>query len=103
MNFEFVGFYCCGEVIFKKNDEYIFIKSSLPKQDLVFRLGIDPQLINKKLRDMILFQAMKNGKFRFVYSDDGENWNEHILSECYGKDGFTPSKKFKKLIKYADC
>jgi len=100
------------KVIFFRKDQssgnrFIFIKASLPKNELMFELDIPSKDINKQLRDDILEEARKLGRCRKEYSMDGiEDWNEFdFIVDEEGKshvylDGKYEKCSFKKYSRY---
>jgi hypothetical protein len=70
-------------VIFFKGNRFIFIKTSLPKNEMMFELDIPAKDVDKQLRDDILDEARKKGRCIKQYSMNGENdWDK----DCYYED-----------------
>lgn len=74
-SFKIIGFDEYGEnIIFRKDDEFYFIKCSLPKSKLISYLDIPTTFIDKKFRDCLLEEARLKGRMVKVYSLDGERF-----------------------------
>jgi predicted house-cleaning noncanonical NTP pyrophosphatase (MazG superfamily) len=90
---EVIGFSGSGKaIIFKKENKYIFVKSTLPKAVLVADIGVDARIIDKAFRDEILNLASTNGKKQVVYSLDEENWQKRYNFEL------NRDSKFEKYV-----
>jgi len=93
MDYEVFGFDCdASHVIFKKNEKFLYIKSTLPKVELIAYLDIIPKNINKYFKDEILDKARINGRFRKGFSKDGKQWFKFM--------GLRENGTYKELEKY---
>jgi hypothetical protein len=79
-NYKVIGFTReLKHIIFFKDNEYICIKSSLPKVNIIAKLDVSPSKINKNFKDEIYEQARKGGIKQKVYSLDGINYQRSSL------------------------
>jgi hypothetical protein len=86
-------------ILFCYKSKYVIIKHTLPKNELVAFLDINPFQINKDFRDKILKEAGEKGIYIMAYSINGINFFKDPVS--YYLLGYKKSlyeKYFKKEI-----
>ena len=94
-----------SKLIFKKDGEWIYIKHTLPKNELVAMLNIHPEIIDKNLRNRILNEARIKGRKKIAYSLDGKNIQKNyhfkLESDNYGNYR-SISRNYSHLVSIED-
>lgn len=83
-NFEVIGFSNdADQVVFKKSgqDDYIYIKHTLPKNKLVAFLDISPDEVTKDYRNELLELARQKGRMQRIYSLDNVTFQKNSWFE----------------------
>lgn len=89
--YKVLGFIDGKELLFEVNGKRLTLKSTLPKADLCFFLGIDAREVNKDLRDKILNEAKQMGVCVWRYRDEEGN----ITDEKTYKEPGNPYNKYR--------
>ena len=83
------------KIIFKKDDSWIFMKHTLPKNELIAFLDINPIEIDKHLRNQILETARLKGRKTIIYSLDDDKYQ---LRSYFSSNKQHKSWKYRQLI-----
>lgn len=100
MTYKIIGFSNdASHVIFRVEDRYKFIKSTLPKADLIAYLDILPFKINTALRNEILNEARLGGRCEKAFSIDGEKWTQSRSTQKEaGSNYYKDIDKYSKYL-----
>ena len=73
MKYKVLGYTEDNEVLFLYKDKHIYLKASLPKADLCFKLDVDAMEVCKNLKNAILNKAKEGGKWGWRWKDKDGN------------------------------